>query len=187
MSAASIAERAARIAENTSIVKKFYTQNDLPAPAFDHKSPLKPLISLTTAPEIEAGPPPNRHSRPPGAAHLDTGSSAAFSRLQRKFPAVRPIVETSQWIIDVTNTPDPQATDLVDIQGITRLGLTKRIPIGGEATLEQLATHASIGETHMHRILRLAIAQLIFQEIRPGVVAHTAASRLLAEDEELYR
>lgn len=36
-------------------------------------------------------------------------------------------------------------------------------------------------------MLRLAIAQYIFQEVRPGVIAHTAASRLLAEDELLHQ
>lgn len=39
----------------------------------------------------------------------------------------------------------------------------------------------------MKRMLRLAMSQHIFQEIRPGVVAHTAASRLLAEDELLHQ
>lgn len=73
------------------------------------------------------------------------------------------------------------------VQGITRFGLAHAIPHGGEATFAELATKAGIGETHMRRLLRLAIAQHIFKEIRPGVVAHTAASRLLAEDELLHQ
>lgn len=39
----------------------------------------------------------------------------------------------------------------------------------------------------MRHMLRLAIVQHIFQEIRMGVVTHTAASRLLAEDEPLHQ
>lgn len=97
------------------------------------------------------------------------------------------MVEILERTINVTDTRDWQATDLVGIQGITRFGLAKEVPIDGEATFEQLATHAGIGVTHMKRMLRLAIAQHIFQEIRPGVVAHTAASRLLAEDEPLHQ
>lgn len=88
----------------------------------------------------------------------------------------------------MTDTRRWQATDLIGIQGITRFGLAKKVPIGGEATFEQLAAHAGISVTHMKRILRLAIAQHIFRESRPGVaVAHTAASRLLAEDEPLHQ
>lgn len=54
MSSPSIAELAARIATNTTIVNNFYTQNGLPTPSFDEASSLKPLISPSTAPEIEA-------------------------------------------------------------------------------------------------------------------------------------
>lgn len=54
MSNSSISELAARIAINTIIVNNFYTQNGLPTPSFDQASPLKPVISLSTAPEIEA-------------------------------------------------------------------------------------------------------------------------------------
>lgn len=54
MSNSSIAELAARIAANTTIVDNFYLENGLPTPSFDQESPLKPVISPDTAPEIEA-------------------------------------------------------------------------------------------------------------------------------------
>lgn len=54
MSNSSIGELAARIATNTTLVNDFYTQNGLPPPSFDQASPLKPVISPGTAPEIEA-------------------------------------------------------------------------------------------------------------------------------------
>lgn len=54
MSTSSIAELAARIAANTTIVNDFYTQNGLPMPSFDQDGPLKPVIPPSTAPEIEA-------------------------------------------------------------------------------------------------------------------------------------
>lgn len=54
MSSSSIAELAARIATNTSIVNNFYIQNRLPTPSFDQVSSLKPVFSPSTAPEIEA-------------------------------------------------------------------------------------------------------------------------------------
>lgn len=54
MSSSSISELAGRIATNTALVNDFYTQNGLPTPSFDQSSPLKPVISPSTAPEIEA-------------------------------------------------------------------------------------------------------------------------------------
>lgn len=76
---------------------------------------------------------------------------------------------------------------MVGIQGITRFGLAHAIPIGGKATCAQIAEKAGIGDTHIRRLLRLAISQHIFQEARPGVVTHTAASRLPAEYELLHQ
>ncbi len=37
----------------------------------------------------------------------------------------------------------------------------------------------------MRRLIRHAISQHVFQEPRPGVVTHSAASRLIAEDDDL--
>jgi hypothetical protein len=54
MSDSNIAELAAHIAANTTIVNDFYTQNEQPTPTFDHDAPLKPVIPPGTAPEIEA-------------------------------------------------------------------------------------------------------------------------------------
>lgn len=54
MSNSSISELAARIATNTTIVNNFYTQNELPTPSFDQADSLKPVISPSTAPDIEA-------------------------------------------------------------------------------------------------------------------------------------
>ncbi|KAH8768314.1 S-adenosyl-L-methionine-dependent methyltransferase [Diaporthe sp. PMI_573] len=160
MSDSNIAELAAQIAANTTIVNDFYTQNEQPTPTFDHDAPLKPVIPPGTAPEIEA-------------ARQAVIYDCQELRILMQGPA--------QYLASLS------ATELVGIQGITRFGLDKKVPIGGEATFEELATHAGIGEAHMCRMLRLAIAQHIFQEIRPGVVAHTAASRLLAEDEPLHQ
>lgn len=78
-----------------------------------------------------------------------------------------------------------QPSKLVPLQGITRWGLAQAVPIEGEATFEELAIKSKIGEPHMRRMLRLAIAQGIFREPHPGVLAHTAASRVIAEDESL--
>lgn len=59
--------------------------------------------------------------------------------------------------------------------------------MNGEASFAQLAEQTGLGETHIRRLLRLCISQHIFHEPRAGVVAHTAASRLLAEDKLLHQ
>ncbi len=58
--------------------------------------------------------------------------------------------------------------------------------MGGEATFAELAAKSGLNETNLRRLLRFGMAQRIFHEPRPGVVTHTAASRLLAEHEGLY-
>lgn len=78
-----------------------------------------------------------------------------------------------------------QSSDFVGLQGITRFNLATAFPPNSETTFAQLAQHAGIGETHMRRLLRLCTSQHIFTEPREGVLAHTAASRLLAEDKLL--
>ncbi|KAI0875274.1 S-adenosyl-L-methionine-dependent methyltransferase [Hypoxylon argillaceum] len=48
-----------------------------------------------------------------------------------------------------------------------------------------LAVAAGLGESHVRRLVRHAITQHIFCEPRPGFVAHSASSRLLAEDADV--
>ena len=51
-----------------------------------------------------------------------------------------------------------------------------------EVTYAELATATGLLENEVQRILRCAITFHIFREPRKGVIAHTAASKLLADD-----
>ncbi|KAF3025037.1 hypothetical protein E8E14_014355 [Neopestalotiopsis sp. 37M] len=51
-----------------------------------------------------------------------------------------------------------------------------------EASFAQIAESSGLLENDVSQIIRRAALQGIFAEIRPGIVAHTAPSRLLAED-----
>ena len=51
-----------------------------------------------------------------------------------------------------------------------------------EVTYAELAATTGLPENHIQRLLRCVITFRIFQEPRKGVVAHTAASKLLADD-----
>lgn len=61
----------------------------------------------------------------------------------------------------------------------------KLVPLGSTITLEELQTKTTLDPINLARLLRLAMTNGIFREPSPGVVAHTAASRVLAEDENM--
>lgn len=45
-----------------------------------------------------------------------------------------------------------------------------------------MAASSGVSESNIRKLVRYAVAQKVFEEPRPGVVTHSAASRLLAED-----
>ncbi|KAF2822841.1 putative O-methyltransferase [Ophiobolus disseminans] len=48
-----------------------------------------------------------------------------------------------------------------------------------------LATNLEVAETPLKQILRMGIAHRVFSEPRPGILTHSAASRLIREDEDI--
>ena len=56
------------------------------------------------------------------------------------------------------------------------------MPIDDEVSFASLAADVGIEHGALARVLRLGIAYRIFREPRPGVIAHSAASRQIAED-----
>ena len=52
-------------------------------------------------------------------------------------------------------------------------------------TLAELQTKTTLDPINLARVLRAAMTNGIFREPEPGVIAHTAASRALAEDDNL--
>ncbi|CAJ2513257.1 Uu.00g013760.m01.CDS01 [Anthostomella pinea] len=71
---------------------------------------------------------------------------------------------------------------LLYLKFISRFDLGNKVPLDGEITYTELADTIGVDPGAVRRIVRLAIAYRIFRDPRPGVVAHSAASRLLAED-----
>lgn len=70
---------------------------------------------------------------------------------------------------------------LLPQQAITRFGLARKLPVGQETTFAEMAELSGQTESNIRKVVRAAIAQRIFEEPRPGVIIHSAASRLLAE------
>jgi O-methyltransferase domain len=74
-----------------------------------------------------------------------------------------------------------QHNSLISLHAIYRFNIAASIPINSEATFAQIAHRCHLAEDDTRRLLRHAMTFRIFREPRKGVVAHTAASRVLAE------
>jgi hypothetical protein len=71
------------------------------------------------------------------------------------------------------------------MQAIGRFNIATSFPIHEETSFADIAQTCHVNELDVRRILRHAMTKRIFSEPRKGVVAHTAASRLLAEDSQV--
>ena len=63
-----------------------------------------------------------------------------------------------------------------------RFNIAKHIPLEGHASFEELSKATGLPLLQLGRIVRFATTSKVFREPTPGLVAHTAASRLLVED-----
>ena len=70
---------------------------------------------------------------------------------------------------------------MVSMQAITRFGIAQSFGPDEEISFSQLAQSTSLDEQVLRRLLRHAMTMRVFCEPRKGMVAHTAASRLLRQ------
>ncbi|KAK4192539.1 S-adenosyl-L-methionine-dependent methyltransferase [Podospora australis] len=75
--------------------------------------------------------------------------------------------------------------DVLALNAINHYDIAKLFPIDSTITLDELQTKTTLDPINLARLLRLAMTNGIFREPSPGVIAHTAASRALAEDTDL--
>ncbi|ROV96758.1 hypothetical protein VSDG_05535 [Cytospora chrysosperma] len=75
--------------------------------------------------------------------------------------------------------------DVLALQVINNYGIAKLVPLDQPITLTELQSLTTLDPINLARILRTAMTNHIFCEPSPGVIAHTAASRLLATDDNL--
>jgi hypothetical protein len=75
--------------------------------------------------------------------------------------------------------------DTMALAAINAFGIAKLFPAGSTITLSELQSRTTLDAVNLARLLRYAITSHIFAEPEPGVIAHTAASRCLAEDDDL--
>lgn len=150
-----IAELSARIATNTAKVDEYFTSHLLPTPSFDAGAPSESSIP---EPDIQAA----RQS------------------------VIHDTLELHQLMLGPREHIFSYSPNhLVSQLAIARFGLARIVPIDGETTFAEIAAAAGLGEAHVRKLIRHAISQHVFQEPHPGMVTHSAASRLLTEDANL--
>ena len=70
--------------------------------------------------------------------------------------------------------------DVLSLAAVYRYEMASSFPVNETISFEALSTTCGLNEIDLRRMVRHAMANHIFQE-REGRVAHTAASRVLAE------
>ncbi|POR33278.1 Sterigmatocystin 8-O-methyltransferase [Tolypocladium paradoxum] len=75
--------------------------------------------------------------------------------------------------------------DTLSLQVINNYGIAKLVPLDTPIPLSELQTKTQLDPINLARVLRHAMTNRIFCEPEPGLIAHTAASRLLAQDAAL--
>jgi 6-hydroxytryprostatin B O-methyltransferase len=68
---------------------------------------------------------------------------------------------------------------------ITRLKLPQNVPLEGSISIKDLSETTRIPLDYLTRVVRFAIANSIFIETEPGVIAHSGASAALHENQHL--
>ena len=70
----------------------------------------------------------------------------------------------------------------MSLQAIYRYKIASCFAIDEEISFQEIANRCSLDEPDLRRLLRMATANYIFREPRKGVLAHTAITKLLAQD-----
>lgn len=77
-------------------------------------------------------------------------------------------------------------TDVTTLRVIHRYRISHVVPLQGSTTFEEIAQQVSLPSPLVGRFLRHAMASRVFMEPVPGRVSHTAISRALVLDQELF-
>ncbi|KAI1389995.1 S-adenosyl-L-methionine-dependent methyltransferase [Hypoxylon trugodes] len=154
MSTTRIVELSTRIAANTIKLDEYLKSHNLLTPSFDVDGPLDTLVPKD---EIEI-------------------EKSRISIIEDTTELRRLALGPKEHLMNFSQN------DLLSQDAISHLSIAHGFPVGSETTFLEIAARAGIREVRAKQIVRHAIARGIFCEPRPGVVAHSAASRILVED-----
>ncbi|KAF2027953.1 S-adenosyl-L-methionine-dependent methyltransferase [Setomelanomma holmii] len=147
-----IVELAQAIAADTALVDAYFQANNIPTPSFDIDGPARVAI------------PP--HEKNVAAAHVRVlGATKELHNL---------ILGPMNMLMGMN------VTDQLSLHGVYHFNMASAFAPGTEATFEDIAEKCNVSVVDTRRLMRHAMTNHIFREPKPGVVAHTAASKLLA-------
>ena len=111
---------------------------------------------------------------------LQTSGDAELSRNE----AIAAATELSDLLKGPAEVLRFDWTENASLRIIVHFDMAAMVPVGSEISFAEIAEIAKLPERDVRRVLRHAMTRHIFVEPRKGFVAHTALSRLLAEDEQ---
>ena len=149
---ARILELATQILQDTSKVNDYLTSRGLPQPSFDIDGPTNLNLDSPDANEARM--------------NAIAASIELADLLQGPVGCLRPTLNA------------------ISLQAIYRWNIPSKVPLDGSAIpFGAVAEKCGLDEPNLRRVVRYAILHhRIFQEPRPGFVAHSAASLLLVKD-----
>ena len=162
----SIGELSASIARNTALVEEYLHSHSRPLPSFASDGP----IDLQLPEEVDKA----------RIAAIDA-TQELNDLLRGPIALVRPVVSSPS--VPMKPTADILQLNGTSLQAIYRYDIATKVPLTGKIAFAELSQSCGLQEVDVRRILRFAMSwHRCFCEPELGFVAHTAASRKLAED-----
>ncbi|CAG8957889.1 hypothetical protein HYFRA_00000229 [Hymenoscyphus fraxineus] len=127
------------------------------------------------------------------APSFDVDAPLAFPNLPEEIKKAREnVVRATKELGDLVTGPKESVrwmswnfNDQLSLQAINHYKIAKAFPIHETATYAEIAEKVGLDEVNVRRFMRHAMTNRIFREVNSDVVAHTAASRVLAEDDAM--
>ncbi|KAI8944914.1 O-methyltransferase-like protein [Xylaria longipes] len=153
----SITELASAIVANTKIVSNWYAANNLPLPSFDINSPTTIAI-----------PPSEKEV---AAAHAQVIADSFSLHNVLKGP--------NEMLMGLAAN---NVNDTMSLQAMRRFKVAEKFGLDERVSFEFLSRACGVNVVDLSRLVRHAMTNHIFREDEDGLVAHTAASRVLREN-----
>ncbi|KAI0182297.1 S-adenosyl-L-methionine-dependent methyltransferase [Xylaria flabelliformis] len=153
----SITELAFSISTNTKIVNDYYVANNLPLPSFDINSPRTIAIPAS---EKEVS-----------AAHAQIIADSFSLHNVLKGP--------NEMLMGLAAN---NVNDTLSLQAMRRFKVAEKFGLDEKVSFEFLSQACDVNIVDLSRLIRHAMTNHIFREDENGLVAHTAASRVLREN-----
>ena len=149
---------AKEILRDAEVLDGYIQANGLPSPSIDADGPARTVFTTKASLVSHADLLANTHK----LHHLAEGPLSIWS-----------------------GTLNGPPGDMMTNAAIYKFNIADHVPVGSEAPFEEVAAKCGMALRDFKMIVRYAMTNFIFCEPRPGFIAHTAASRVLAENKLL--